>query len=220
MKKLIYDYFFKKAKKLKTPGSDAEKVLQKKYGSIDKANEFYTQQVKDRLYQRMIDFIENQEMCFISTSDKYGKTNTSFRAGEKGFVSVLSNTRLIYPEYKGQGVMASLGCMSENPHIGMLFIDFEDSTIGLHVNGNTHIVEKEDLQDFLSPKEFAKIKNNKPKLTQLYVVIDVHEVYIHCSKHIPKFEKKAKKIIYGTDDSRFKGGDYFAVSKYVTDWDL
>ena len=220
MKKTVYDFFLRKSIKKRSPGSDAEKVLQRKYGNVEKAKKFYLEQVKDKLYDSMIVFIEQQYMCFISTSDKDGKTNTSFRSGEKGFVSVLSSTRLIYPEYKGQGVMASLGCMSENPHIGMLFMDFENSGIGLHVNGTTKIVEVEEIQNFLSSQEFSKIKNNKPKLTQRYVLIDVDESYIHCSKHTPHFQRKEKKIIYGTDDEMLKGGDYFGVANCPTNWDL
>lgn len=197
-----------------------ERKLQKKYATQEKAKLFYKEQVKDRLYPKMISFIEEQYMCFIATSDKDGKTNTSFRAGEAGFISVLSETRVLYPEYKGQGVMASLGCMSENPHIGLLFMDFEHSTIGLHVNGASTIVEKEDIQSFLTAQEFAKIKNNKPKLTQRYIVVDIHEAYIHCSKHTPRLKKQEKKIIYGTDDIILKGGDYFDVANCPTDWDF
>lgn len=31
--------------------------------------------------------------------------------------------------------MASLGNLQENPHIGLMFIDFVNEVIGLHVNG-------------------------------------------------------------------------------------
>ena len=52
---------------------------------------------------------------------------------------------LIYPEYRGNGVFANLGNIRENPHIGLLIIDFYKDTIGLHVNGKARIVENEDL---------------------------------------------------------------------------
>ncbi|HIE80257.1 MAG TPA: pyridoxamine 5-phosphate oxidase, partial [Nitrospinaceae bacterium] len=37
----------------------------------------------------------------------------------------------------------------------------------------------------------------------------VEEAYIHCSKHIPLMQKRDKKIHWGTDDEKLKGGDFF-----------
>ena len=53
---------------------------------------------------------------------------------------------LAYPEYRGNGVLASLGNISENPHVGMLMVDFSEDVIGLHVNGRARIVEDADLR--------------------------------------------------------------------------
>jgi hypothetical protein len=39
------------------------------------------------------------------------------------------------PEYRGNGVLASLGNLLENPHVGMVFLDFDGERVGLHVNG-------------------------------------------------------------------------------------
>ena len=41
--------------------------------------------------------------------------------------------------------MASLGNISENPHVGMIFIDFSESTVGPHVNGRAKFVENDEL---------------------------------------------------------------------------
>jgi len=54
---------------------------------------------------------------------------------EAGFVHVLNEKILVYPEYRGNGVMASLGNIVENPHAGLLFVDFIRDKVGLHVNG-------------------------------------------------------------------------------------
>ena len=63
-----------------------------------------------------------------------------FRCGHAGFVKVLDERTVAYPEYRGNGVMASLGNISENPCVGLLFIDFGEQ-IGLHINGGARIVE-------------------------------------------------------------------------------
>lgn len=187
-----------------------EYILQERFGTIKRAAAFYDNQVLDRLNLLMKEFIRNQTMVFISTSDKAGNCDASFRAGARGFVRVLDDSTLMYPEYRGNGVMASLGNILENAHIGLLFMDFTDNQIGLHVNGEAAIYENNLLPSLSISEEVLKnikmVEGNKP---ERWVVIKVEEAYIHCSKHIPKLRKVDKEIDWGTDDEKSKGGDFF-----------
>ena len=61
--------------------------------------------------------------------------------GLPGFIRILDEKTLIYPEYMGNGVLASLGNMYENPHIGLLIIDFFESQVGLHINGSVEVLK-------------------------------------------------------------------------------
>src|SRR5262249_42597228 len=99
------------------PGSHGEHLLQEQQGSVSRAAAFYRKQVLDRLNTKMQAFIHEQEMFFIATADVRGECDCSFRAGKKGFVHVLDERTLIYPDYRGKGVDASLDNMSENHHI-------------------------------------------------------------------------------------------------------
>jgi hypothetical protein len=90
-------------------------------------------------------FIARQEMFFLSTADSHGECDVSFRAGEAGFVHVLDEKVLVFPEYRGNGVLASLGNIAENPHAGLLFIDFFRDKVGLHVNGAARALSNEEL---------------------------------------------------------------------------
>ena len=101
-----------------------EKQLQEEYGTAKRASNFYRKQCLDHLNEMMIRFIAEQELMFIATSDKGGNCDSSIRAGEKGFVKVADEKPLLYPEYRGNGVYASLGNMAENPHVGILMVDF------------------------------------------------------------------------------------------------
>ena len=122
-------------------GSEGERILQKKVGSENKASAFYDKQMLDYLNPYMREFILKQEMVFIATADSKGECDCSFRAGKQGFVRVLNEKTLLYPEYRGNGVMASMGNILENPHIGMTFIDFFEHTIGLHVTGKQKLLK-------------------------------------------------------------------------------
>ena len=83
---------------------------------------------------------------FVSTADAAGNCDCSIRAGPPGFRHCVVDERtLAYPEYRGNGVMASVGNIAENGHIGLLFVDFFRSTVGCHVNGEASVVENETL---------------------------------------------------------------------------
>ena len=190
-------------------GSKGERILQKKVGSENKASAFYNKQMLDYLNPYMRKFILKQEMVFIATADPKGECDCSFRAGKQGFVRVLNEKTLLCPEYRGNGVMASMGNILENPHIGMTFIDFFENTIGLHVNGKAKIVENDEL---LADKTLDGVANSiqeEETAPERWILITVEEAYIHCSKHIPHLKKLDKKIHWGTDKETHKGGDFF-----------
>jgi predicted pyridoxine 5'-phosphate oxidase superfamily flavin-nucleotide-binding protein len=193
------------------PGSRGEHGLQERFGTHNRARAFYTNQMLDHLNPPMCAFIARQELVFIATADAHGACDCSLRAGLPGFVRVLDAQTLIYPEYRGNGVLASLGNIAENPHIGMIFVDFFESTVGLHVNGIARIVENAEVLDWPDVPEamrqhLAVAGGRKP---ERWVMVAVEEAYIHCSKHIPLLKKHDKTIYWGTDDVTWKGGDYF-----------
>jgi predicted pyridoxine 5'-phosphate oxidase superfamily flavin-nucleotide-binding protein len=189
------------------PGSQGEHELQRRYRSGDRARRFYREQVLDRLNDRMIQFIGRQEMVWIATADGHGECDCSFRAGPPGFVQVLDARTLRYPEYRGNGVMASLGNILENPHVGMVFLDFDQERIGLHVNGTARIVEAA-WHDLARPR------------VERWVEVRVDEAYIHCRKHLPHLVRaNGEGRAWGTDDARAKGGDYFGSACEARPWD-
>ena len=201
------------------PGSNGEHILQQQYGSAERANAFYDAQMLDHLNERMVRLIQRQEMMFVATADKQGESDCSFRAGLPGFVVVLNNQTLIYPEYRGNGVYASLGNISENPHVGLLFVDFLETTIGLHVNGKADLLDNEQLlqRDDIPGAVQETLQVEGGRHPERWVKISVEEAYIHCSKHVPRLAKVDKTIHWGSDDESCKGGDFFAARKFPED---
>jgi len=99
---------------MKLPGSKGEHQAQEAFGTTRRALTFYNKQMLVYLNPLMREFIARQEMVFIATADAQGACDCSFRAGLPGFVHVLDDTTLAYPEYRGNGVMASVGVA---PHL-------------------------------------------------------------------------------------------------------
>ncbi len=191
------------------PGSAGERILQDRFGTTERAGQFYQNQVTDQLTPVMREFIGRMEMAFIATSDGAGECDCSFRAGPPGFIRVLDDRTVAYPEYRGNGVMASLANMLQNPHIGIFLVDFTRDLIGLHVNGDASVVSPARMLELdLDSAEFTS-PGRRPAQ---WVLVSVTEAYIHCSKHIPLLVPQSRVRHWGTDNPRHKGGDYFGVA--------
>lgn len=190
------------------PGSAGEHALQQRYGTTERAERFYRQQVLDHLNQRMRGFIARQEMLFVASADATGECDCTFRAGPPGFVEVLDAHRLAWPEYRGNGVLASLGNISENAHVGLLFVDFFRDVIGLHVNGCAEVVDDATMRAEYSNLSVDPVPGRRP---ERWVRVRVDEAYVHCAKHIPRLLKLPRDRAWGTDDTKRKGGDFFGV---------
>ncbi|HEX3612807.1 MAG TPA: pyridoxamine 5'-phosphate oxidase family protein [Sporichthyaceae bacterium] len=196
------------------PGSDGEHRMQEEWDSVDRAQTFYDRQVLDHLNDRMQEFLARQQMMFVSTADSRGECDCSFRAGEPGFVTPLDERTIVFPDLRGNGVYASLGNISENPHIGLLFVDFFTDLIGLHVNGAATAMAHEELlaDERVTIPLLEMLTRTGGRRPERWVVVDIHEAYIHCSKHIPLLARLDKQVEWGTDDVKRKGGDYFGVT--------
>ena len=193
---------------MKRPGSSGERRAQERFGTATRAEAFYANQMLDRLNQPMQQFIARQEMVFIATADARGACDCSFRAGTPGFVSVLNEKTIAYPEYRGNGVLASLGNILANPHIGMVFLDYYQSTVGLHVNGTARVLNPDDIMDFpdlpAGIVEASRVKEGRRP--EAWIIVQVEEAYIHCSKHVPLLKRLDKQIAWGTAMNPSKAG--------------
>lgn len=195
------------------PGSAGEHALQSRYGTTARALAFYDNQMLDHLNQAMQTFIGRMEMMWIGTADARGECDVSFRAGPRGFVRVLDAGTLLWPEYRGNGVLASAGNLVENPHVGLMFLDFFDSTVGLHVNGRARLVDNGELQANPETARWVAdaLAGRSGRQPERWVWVTVEEAYIHCAKHVPRLVKRPKIRAWGSDDEHAKGGDYFRV---------
>lgn len=188
------------------PGSAGEHLLQAAYGTAERAGRFYSDQVLDHLNPKMTEFVGRMDMAFVATADAHGECDCSLRTGPPGFIEVLNERTLAYPEYRGNGVMASLGNISENPKIGVLMVDFVTDLIGLHVNGTASIVEDTVLR---GEHPELPVDSERGRTPERWVLVNVVEAYVHCRKHIPRMVPIDRSRRWGTDDPLPKGGDYF-----------
>jgi predicted pyridoxine 5'-phosphate oxidase superfamily flavin-nucleotide-binding protein len=144
---------------------------------------FDTRRLADRIALRTRDhidepareFIERADMFFLATCDHRGLPTCSYKGGDPGFVRVLDERWLAFPNYDGNGKYQSMGNLLKNANVGMLFIDFERQR-RLRVQGVASIQEGDALVVDYPGAQFI-------------VRVEVTEVYNNCPRYIHKYQR-------------------------------
>jgi len=151
-------------------------------GSRRLQDQFDTHRLADRLdekfLQRLViapvdrDFIERMDMFFLATSDAQNRPQCSYKGGAPGFVRVLDEQTVAFPNYDGNGMYLSMGNLAVNPQVGMLFIDFVSARPArLRLNGVASI----DMQD--------ELMASYPE-AQFVVRVRATQVFPNCPRYI------------------------------------
>ena len=83
-------------------------------------------------------FIESLDMFFLATADAEGRPTCSYKGGDPGFVRVLDERTVAFPDYDGNGMFLSLGNALVNPEVGLLLVSFERRR-RLRLNGTASV---------------------------------------------------------------------------------
>jgi predicted pyridoxine 5'-phosphate oxidase superfamily flavin-nucleotide-binding protein len=104
----------------------------------------------------------------------------SFKGGAPGFVRVIGDTELIWPDYDGNRMYRSLGNIHSSSRIGMLFIrvdgeTFDGSAARLRVNGRATIDD--------SAAAIADIPGAKR-----IIRVQAEHIFPNCPRYIPAMD--------------------------------
>ena len=142
-----------------------------------------TRRLADRLNESLLhdmiqpsdkDFIERMDMFFLATVDERGHVNCSYKGGEPGFVRVVDERTIAFPNYDGNGMYLSMGNISEARQVGMLFIDFENQE-RMRLNGEATIHFDDPLLRDLPEAQFM-------------VRVQAREIFPNCPRYIHKMK--------------------------------
>jgi predicted pyridoxine 5'-phosphate oxidase superfamily flavin-nucleotide-binding protein len=145
---------------------------------------FDSRRIADRLEEKLTRtvfsdddraFIESAVYFFVATADAEGRPDCSFKGGMPGFVRVTGPSELAFPDYDGNGMFKSLGNVSVNPSIGMLFIALHDKPRRLRVNGS------------------ATLHRDDPLLAttvgaQMIVRVTARAIFPNCPRYVPTMQ--------------------------------
>ena len=131
-------------------------------------------------------FIESRDMFFLTTIDHRGYPTCSYKGGNQGFVKVVDSKTLAFPSFDGNGMFLSMGNITANNKIGMLFIDFV-TPHRVRVHGTATVDRNDPLI-----KEFHG--------AELVVRVTITEIFINCPRYIHRYQRvQSSKYVPQTD---------------------
>ncbi|HET9068753.1 MAG TPA: pyridoxamine 5'-phosphate oxidase family protein [Amaricoccus sp.] len=150
----------------------SSRALQDAFGSRPLADRLVDRLRRSAFTDEDAAFIASLRFFFLATADPEGRPDCSFKGGDPGFARVIASDLLVFPDYDGNGMFKSLGNIRANPHVGLLFIAFEERPKRLRVNGTAEVV----LDDPLLP-EFEG--------AQALVRVRPVDIFPNCPRNIP-----------------------------------
>jgi uncharacterized protein len=135
------------------------------------------------------DFIASRAMMFVATADAQGQPECSYKGGMPGFVRVLDDHTLVFPDYDGNGMYRSWGNVLVNPAVALLFLDFE-SPKRIRVNGTAQVSADDPLLAgfpgavFMIRVTATKIFPNCPRYIHRMQLVE-YSTYTPRPDHVP-----------------------------------
>ena len=125
------------------------------------------------------EFISNAPFAVMATSDAQGNPDASPKGGTPGFVRVIDDRHLLFPDVAGNKLFQSYKNVEANPHIGLLFmIPGVNDTV--RVNGIVTIVEKDELNRRNIELSLYEYDDNSKHIQGM--LVEVTESYPHCPR--------------------------------------
>ena len=153
---------------------EGERELQERFDSTRLADKLRERVVHDTISESDREFIGRMDMFFLASVSAEGNVDCSYKGGEPGFVKVLDERTVAFPNYDGNGMFMSAGNILTNPKVGMLFVDWENQW-RMRLNGTASI-------DFADP-----LRAEWPE-AMFVVRVRAEEVFPNCPRYIHKMQ--------------------------------
>lgn len=108
------------------------------------------------------DRISKSDTFFIATSHPDTGMDVSHKGGSPGFVHVNGEGQIVFPDYSGNNLFNTLGNISVNPRIGMIFVDFSSGRT-LQIAGTAALrIDRGGRTVYVTPSEVHEVRNALP----------------------------------------------------------
>ena len=130
------------------------------------------------------DLIETAPFFFLATASEES-VDSSFKGGDPGFVRVIGDNVVAWPDYDGNRMYRSLGNILASPRVGLLFIRFDGKLSNgagrLRINGHAEVDER--------PEAIAGLPGAKR-----LIKVTAEHIFSNCPRYIPKLVHEEASI--------------------------
>ena len=124
--------------------------------------------------------IEKASFFFIATS-YCDQPDCSFKGGDPGFIKITRPRTLEFPDYDGNFMYRTLGNITNNAKVGLLFITFDGKTYRIRINGHASIHrDAESLGRHYAAKAVIRV--------------ECHDIYQNCPRYVPNLTKGESSV--------------------------
>ena len=155
--------------------------LQDRFGSRALADRLAEKLRRERFTDADKALVESAPFFFMATADERGRPDCSFKGGLPGFVKLPTPDQLVFADYDGNGMFKSLGNLSVNPNVGLLFLRIGDKPGRLRINGRAEMSFDDPML-----KEFPG--------GQILIRITPTDIFPNCPRNIPHLEFRENSI--------------------------
>lgn len=118
------------------------------------------------------EWLAHSPFFLLATAGADGRSDVSPKGDPAGFVKVLDDRTLAFPERPGNRRADGFHNILSNPHVGLIFL-IPGRGDTLRINGRARVVREAPWFDLLL------VQGHRPKLGLL---IEIEELFYHCSK--------------------------------------
>jgi hypothetical protein len=154
--------------------SPAARALQDQFDTRRLADRLAEVKVHDRFTPEDRAFVERLDMFFLATVDAAGQPTCSYKGGDPGFVTIIDDRTLAFPNYDGNGMYLSMGNVDATHRVGLLFIDFERQR-RMRVDGTAERAVDDPLVERYPGAQFV-------------VRVHADRIYPNCPRYIHKYQ--------------------------------
>ncbi len=155
--------------------TEAARSLQDRFDTRNLADAELAVIVHDELTPQDKGFVSSAEFFWLASVDDKGSPTVSFKGGAPGFVHILDDRTLVFPNYDGNGMYYSMGNVATTSSIGMLFMAF-DRPARLRVQGQATLTDVPAMVGRFPGAQFA-------------IRVEITALITNCPRYIPRMTR-------------------------------
>jgi predicted pyridoxine 5'-phosphate oxidase superfamily flavin-nucleotide-binding protein len=150
------------------------RALQDRFDTRRLADRLAEVKIHDRFTPEDRSLIERLDMFVLATVDAVGQPTCSYKGGDPGFVTLVDDRTIAFPNYDGNGMYLSMGNVDATHRVGLLFIDFERQR-RMRIEGTAELWYEDPLLARYPAAQFV-------------VRVHAERIYPNCPRYVHKYQ--------------------------------